>query len=76
MALPFPNIPIMDQLISSIKEPIDKPGIEVEVKQTTMNQDELQRFLTMEQEGWKGTMQHKKTHNKSIEYIKVEDSWC
>jgi hypothetical protein len=56
MALPFPNIPIMDQLISSIKEPIDKPGIEVEVKQTTMNQDELQRFLTMEQEGWKGTM--------------------
>jgi len=56
MALLFPNIPITDQLISSIKEPIDKPGMEVEVKQTIMNQNELQRFLTMEQEGWKGTM--------------------
>ena len=56
MALSFPNIPITDQLISSIKEPIDKLGMEVEVKQTIMNQNELQRFLTMEQEGWKGTM--------------------
>jgi ATP-binding protein involved in chromosome partitioning len=56
MALPFPNIPIIDQLISSIREPIDKLGIKIEVKQTIMNQDELQKFLTIEQEGWKGTM--------------------
>ena len=27
MALPFPNIPIVDQLVSSIKEPIEKLGV-------------------------------------------------
>jgi len=54
MALPFPNIPIIDQLVSSIKEPIEKLGVEVEVKQTVMNQDELQAFLKMEEAGWTG----------------------
>jgi len=54
MALPFPNIPIIDQLVSSIKEPIEKLGVEVEVKQTVMNQEELQVFLKMEEEGWTG----------------------
>jgi ATP-binding protein involved in chromosome partitioning len=54
MALPFPNIPIIDQLVSSIKEPIEKLGVEVEVKQTVMNQEELQAFLKMEGEGWTG----------------------
>jgi len=54
MALPFPNIPIIDQLVSSIKEPIEKLGVEVEVKQTIMNQEELQAFLKMEEAGWTG----------------------
>ena len=54
MALPFPNIPIIDQLVSSIKEPIEKLGVEVEVKQTIMNQEELQAFLKMEEDGWTG----------------------
>jgi len=54
MALPFPNIPIIDQLVSSIKEPIEKLGVEVEVKQTIMNQKELQAFLKMEEDGWTG----------------------
>ena len=54
MALPFPNIPIIDQLISSIKEPIEKLGADVEVKQTVMDHDELQAFLKMEKEGWRG----------------------
>ena len=54
MALPFPNIPIIDQLVSSIKEPIEKLGVEVQVKQTIMNQKELQAFLKMEAEGWTG----------------------
>lgn len=52
MALPFPNIPIIDQLVSSIKEPIEKLGVEVEVKQTVMNQEGLQAFLKMEEDGW------------------------
>ena len=54
MAFPFPNIPIVDQLVSSIKEPIEKTGVEVEVKQTIMNHEELQAFLKMEEEGWIG----------------------
>ena len=54
MALPFPNIPIVDQLVGSIKEPIEKLGVEVEVKQTVMSQEELQAFLKMEEEGWTG----------------------
>jgi len=56
MALPFPNIPIIDQLVSSIKDPIEKFGVDVEIKQTIMSQDELQRFLMMEQESWKGSI--------------------
>jgi len=54
MALPFLNIPIIDQLVSSIKEPIEKLGVEVEVKQTVMSQEELQAFLKMEEDGWIG----------------------
>jgi len=54
MALPFPNIPIIDQLVSSIKEPIEKLGVEVEVKQTVMSREELQAFLKMEGESWTG----------------------
>lgn len=54
MALPFPNIPIIDQLVSIIKEPIEKLGVEVEVKQTVMDHEELQTFLKMEADGWTG----------------------
>jgi metal-sulfur cluster biosynthetic enzyme len=52
-AFPFPNIPIKDRLVNSIREPIEELGAEVEVKITEMNQAELQKFLTMEQEAWK-----------------------
>lgn len=54
MALPFPGIPIKSQLVSSISKPIEKLGFEVEVKQTIMNQEELQSFLKKEQESWIG----------------------
>jgi len=56
MALPFPNIPIIDQLVGSIKDSIEQIGVDVEIKQTIMSQDELQRFLMMEQESWKGSI--------------------
>jgi metal-sulfur cluster biosynthetic enzyme len=52
-AFPFPNIPIKDRLVNSVREPIEELGAEVEVKITEMNQEELQKFLTMEQEAWK-----------------------
>jgi len=56
MAFPFPNIPIGDYLVNSVREPIEKLGVEVEVEITAMDKEELERFLAMEQEGWKGSM--------------------
>lgn len=55
LVFPFPNIPIKDHLINSVREPIEKLGVEVEMKVTVMNQEELQRFLAMEQDAWKGS---------------------
>ena len=56
MALPFPGIPtqVKDYLVNSVVEQIKKMDVEVEVDVTIMNQEELQAFLDMEQESWKG----------------------
>jgi metal-sulfur cluster biosynthetic enzyme len=56
MALPFPGIPtqVKDYLVNSVVEQIKKMDVEVEVDLTIMNQEELQAFLAMEQESWKG----------------------
>lgn len=56
MALPFPGIPtqVRDYLVNSVVEQIKKLDVEVEVDVTIMNQEELQAFLDMEQESWKG----------------------
>ena len=56
MALPFPGIPtqVKDYLVNSVVEQIKKMDVEVEVDLTIMNQEELQAFLDMEQESWKG----------------------
>jgi len=54
MALLFPNIPILDSLVDSLREPIEKFGGEFKVKLTEMNKEERQAFLAMEEEGWKG----------------------
>jgi metal-sulfur cluster biosynthetic enzyme len=51
-AFPFPNIPIKDYLINSVKGPIEEMGISVEVAVTVMSQEELQKFLTLEKEHW------------------------
>ena len=54
MALPFAGIPIKDQLVASVREPIEKLGAEVEVEITVMSEKERQAFLAMEQESWRG----------------------
>ena len=56
MALPFPGIPsqVKDYLVNCVVEQIKKLDVEVEVDLTIMNQEELQAFLDMEQESWKG----------------------
>jgi len=56
LSFPSLNIPIKDYLMRSMRETIEKLGAKVEVKLTVMNQEELQKFLTMEQEGWKGSL--------------------
>jgi metal-sulfur cluster biosynthetic enzyme len=54
IAFPFPNIPIREYLMQSVKTPIEKLGVKVEVEETVMNQEELQKFLAMEKENWRG----------------------
>ena len=54
MALPFAGIPIETQLINSVREPVEKLGAEVEVNTTLMNPEEVQKFLALEQQAWKG----------------------
>jgi len=54
MALPFPNIPIKDQLASSVREPTERLGAEVQIRYTVMTQEEREAFLRMEREGWVG----------------------
>jgi ATP-binding protein involved in chromosome partitioning len=56
MVLPFAGIPIKDQLVASVREPIEKLGAEVEVETTVMSEDELPAFLAMEQKSWRGGM--------------------
>ena len=54
LAFPSAGIPIEDRLINSVREPVEELGVEVEVKTTLMNPEEVQKFLAMEQEAWKG----------------------
>ena len=54
LAFPFANIPIKDYLIMSVQVPLEKLGLDVEVKTTVMNQEEAKRFLDMEEKFWKG----------------------
>jgi len=45
IAFPFPEIPIKDYLVNSVREAVMKLGAEVEVKLTVMNEKERQVFL-------------------------------
>lgn len=56
LALPFPNIPIKEQLINSIQGPLSKQGFKVKIEETVMSEEELKRFLAMEQESWSGNV--------------------
>lgn len=55
LAFPFANIPIKDYLVMSVKMPLEKFGVKVEVETTVMNEEETQRFLEMEAKYWKGS---------------------
>ncbi|NQU80128.1 MAG: DUF59 domain-containing protein [Bacteroidetes bacterium] len=53
-AFPFPNIPIADQLISSIEKPIQDLGLLPVYKVTVMTEEEKGKFMEMEAQAWKG----------------------
>ena len=54
MALPALNIPIIDMLIQSIKQPLSELNAQVNIDQVVMTQEEIQKFFAMEQSAWKG----------------------
>jgi ATP-binding protein involved in chromosome partitioning len=54
LLLPFPGIPILSFLEKSLKESVIPLGVDLEIKIEEMNQEEIQNFLTMEKEAWKG----------------------
>jgi len=54
LVIPFPGIPILSFLEKSLKESVSPLGIDLKVNRAQMNQDEVQRFLAMEKEAWKG----------------------
>ncbi len=53
-AFPFPNIPIGEQLINSIKIPVTNLGVEFDYQVVIMTEDERQKFLQLEASAWKG----------------------
>lgn len=53
-AFPFPNIPIADQLIQSVKDAVESLGLTLKFDIRTMTIEERERFLTLEASAWKG----------------------
>jgi len=53
MAFPFPNIPIADYLVDSVKESIEEIDAAVEIETVVMTKEELQKFLALEKENWR-----------------------
>ncbi len=54
MVFPFPGVPIREMLMESVRKPLEEQGLQVEINEAVMNQEELQNFFKMEQEKWKG----------------------
>lgn len=53
-ALPFPNIPIINDLIFSVSQPIMNMDLKFKYETVLMTEGEKARFMQMETEGWKG----------------------
>ncbi|MCD6412802.1 MAG: DUF59 domain-containing protein [Elusimicrobia bacterium] len=54
LAYPFGGIPIKNEIERIIRKPLEDIGAFVEITATVMNQQELQKFLAMEQDAWAG----------------------
>ncbi|MEA2041683.1 MAG: iron-sulfur cluster assembly protein [Bacteroidota bacterium] len=53
-ALPFPNIPIINDLIFEVSQLILNMDLKFEYETVLMTEEEKARFMKLEQEGWKG----------------------
>ena len=51
---PFPDIPIGEKLINSVKQVVDSLGLQLEYIVRVMKKEEKEAFLRMEKEAWKG----------------------
>jgi metal-sulfur cluster biosynthetic enzyme len=54
MKFPFQGVPIGEQLIQSIRNAIHYLDLKTEIVVTLMDQNELQKFLSLEEKYWKG----------------------
>ena len=54
LALPFPEIPIIDTLVNSLVEPLSQYDMEIGIETVLMTEQEKQKFFDLEHQGWKG----------------------
>jgi len=53
---PFPNIPIRDKIINSVKIPLNQFGLDLEYNERIMSENEKQKFLELEKQYWRGEL--------------------
>jgi metal-sulfur cluster biosynthetic enzyme len=53
-AWPFANIPIKEQLINSVKQPLNQMGLNFEYSERIMDESEKEKFLELEKKYWRG----------------------
>ncbi len=51
---PFANIPIRDMLIQSVAGAIKPFGLDLEIEERLMDEDEKNKFLELEKKYWRG----------------------
>jgi len=54
LVIPFPGIPILSFLEKRLKESVKPLGVNLTIQIANMDQEEIQKFLAMEKEAWKG----------------------
>lgn len=53
-SFPFPDIPIKDVLIDSIKNRLEENNFTLDIKSTIMDNEQRKKFLQLESEAWNG----------------------
>ncbi|WP_024791654.1 iron-sulfur cluster assembly protein [Lebetimonas sp. JS032] len=51
---PFEGIPIKEQIINSVKTPLENMGLKLEYNERIMSEVEKQKFLELEKKYWRG----------------------